>query len=232
MNWWEPREARLANRTEAGRLLADRLSSYRDEPDGIILALPRGGVVVGHAMSLALHLPLEVFLVRKLGAPGNPEYALGAIAEIGPPFLNRAAMAAFGLTTPADLEETIRAEWAEIVRRQALYRGGRPLPPLAGRTVILVDDGLATGATFLASVEALKGLGLKRLIAAIPVGPKDTIREVEATVDELVVLLTPEPFYAVGNHYEDFTQVEDDEVLRYLAGAAAALRKPGPASSA
>jgi putative phosphoribosyl transferase len=230
MNWWAPQEPRLANREEAGRLLADRLSAYRDEPDGILLALPRGGVVVGHAMSLALHLPLEVFLVRKLGAPGNPEYALGAIAEIGPPLLNRTAMEAFGLS-PADLEEIVRAERAEIVRRQELYRGGRPLPPLAGRTVILVDDGLATGATFMASVQALKGLGLKRLIAALPVGPKETIREVERTVDELVVLLTPEPFYAVGNHYEDFTQVEDEPVLRSLVEAAASLRARGSSSA-
>lgn len=230
MTWWASQQPRLANREEAGRLLAEQLRAYRDEPDGIILALPRGGIVVGHVMSLALHLPLEAFLVRKLGAPGNPEYALGAIAEIGPPFLNHAALAALGLS-PGDLDETIRAERAEIVRRQALYRGGRPLPPLAGRTVMLVDDGLATGATFLASVRALRGLGLKRLIAAIPVGPKDTIRDVEGQVDELVVLLTPEPFYAVGNHYEDFTQVEDDEVLSALADAAAALRSRGSSPS-
>lgn len=222
-NWLGGQQPRLENREQAGRLLAERLASYRDDPAGIILALPRGGVAVGHAMSLALHLPLEVFLVRKIGAPGNPEYALGAIAEIGPPLLNRQAMAALGVSV-ADLEETIRAEQAEIVRRQALYRGGRPLPALAGRTVMLVDDGLATGATFLAAVHAVKGMNSGRLIAAIPVGPLATIREMEGLVDELAVLMTPEPFYAVGNHFEDFAQVEDGEVLRALADAAAALR--------
>lgn len=223
-NWLGGQQARLENREQAGRLLAERLIAYRDDPAGIILALPRGGVVVGHAMSLGLHLPLEIFLVRKIGAPGNPEYALGAIAEIGPPLLNRQPMAALGVSV-ADLEETIRTERAEIVRRQTLYRGGRPLPVLAGRTVILVDDGLATGATFLAAVHAVKGMSPGRLIAAIPVGPKETLRELERLVEELVVLLTPEPFYAVGNHYEDFTQVEDEAVLRALTDAAARLRE-------
>jgi predicted phosphoribosyltransferase len=221
--WFGRQQPRLENREQAGRVLAEHLTDYRDDPTGLILALPRGGAVVGHALSLALHLPLEVFLVCKIGAPGNPEYALGALAEIGPPWLNRQAMASLGVL-PAMLNETIQAERGEMVRRQALYRGGRPLPPVAGRTVVLVDDGLATGATFLASVQALKGLGPKRLIAAIPVGPKETILEVEGLVDELVALLTPEPFYAVGNHYEDFTQVEDDAVLRALADAAARLR--------
>lgn len=224
--WLKEQQPRLENREEAGRLLADRLSAYRDDPEAIILALPRGGVVVGYVMSVALHLPLDVFLVRKLGAPGNPEYALGAVAEIGEPYLNRRAMEAFALS-PSDLAWAVREQREEIARRQTLYRHGRPLPALAGHTVILVDDGLATGATFFASVQALRGLGVKRLIAALPVGPQETIRELESQVDELIVLLMPEPFYAVGNHYEDFTQVEDDAVVRYLAEAAAALRGGG-----
>lgn len=210
------------DRHDAGKRLAAALAPFENE-DTVVLALPRGGVVVGYVMSLSLHLPLDVFLVRKLGAPGNPEYALGAVAEIGEPYLNRRAMDAFALS-PAHLAESVREQREEIARRQALYRNGRPLPSLTGRNVILVDDGLATGATFLASVQALKGLGPKRLIAAIPVGPNETLREVGVQVDELVVLLTPEPFYAVGNHYEDFTQVEDDAVLRCLAGAEVALR--------
>lgn len=208
------------NREQAGWLLAERLSAYCDDPSGLILALPRGGVAVGYALSLALRLPLDVLITRKLGAPGNPEFAIGAIAEIGEPFFNRPAVASFHLS-PEDLKEAIRVEQEEIARRQALYRGGRPLPVLAGRTVVLVDDGIATGATFLVSVRALRGRGLKKLVAAVPVGPWETLRELEAEVDELIVLSTPEPFHAVGNHYADFTQVGDAAVLRYLAQAEA-----------
>lgn len=212
------------DREEAGRLLAERLKAYRDDPNGLILALPRGGVAVGYTLSLTLHLPLDVLITRKLGAPGNPEYAMGAIAETGALILNQEAMRAFALSRE-DLGEQIRAQQEEIARRQALYRGGRPLPTLTGRTVLLVDDGIATGSTFFASIEALKKLHPMRIVAAIAVGPRETLIRVRQQVDELAVLLTPEPFYAVGNHYEDFTQVEDDAVLRYLGGAAEALRQ-------
>jgi putative phosphoribosyl transferase len=217
----------LKNREEAGRLLAGRLAAYRDDPKGIILALPRGGVAVGYALSLALHLPLEVFLVRKLGAPYQPEYALGAVTETGSVYLNpeaRRVLAVEGV--PAGyLEKAAAVERQEIARRVALYRGGRPLPDLAERTVLLVDDGIATGATFLASVEALKECGVRHLVAAVPVGPPDTLRRVKEKVENLVTLLTPEPFYAVGGHYADFAQVEDGLVIRYLQEAAVALRK-------
>jgi putative phosphoribosyl transferase len=212
------------DREEAGRLLAERLKAYRDDPNGLILALPRGGVAVGYTLSLALHLPLDVLITRKLGAPGNPEYAMGAIAETGALILNQEAMRAFALSRE-DMDKQIRTQQEEIARRQALYRGGRPLPTLTGRTVLLVDDGIATGSTFFASIEALKKLHPMRIVAAIAVGPRETLIRVRQKVDELIVLLTPEPFYAVGNHYEDFTQVEDDAVLRYLAGAAEALRQ-------
>jgi len=219
-------EAVFKNREEAGRLLAERLIAYQGTPEGIILALPRGGVPVGYALSLSLRLPLDVFITRKLGAPGNPEYAIGAVTETGSVFLNPAAqqvMAALG--TPAGyLAEAVGAERQEIARRQAMYRQGRPLPDLTDRTVVLVDDGIATGATFLASVDALRTCGVRHLVAAIPVGPLDTLRVVRNKVDSLCTLMTPEPFYAVGNHYADFTQVEDSQVLRYLADAAAALR--------
>ncbi len=204
-------------------MLAERLKAYRDNPNGLILALPRGGVAVGYTLSLALHLPLDVLITRKLGAPGNPEYALGAIAETGALSLNQEAMRAFALSKE-DLDKQIRTQQEEIARRQALYRGGRSLPSLTGRTVLLVDDGIATGSTFFASVEALKQLHPARLVGAIPVGPRETLIRVRRQVDELVVLMTPEPFYAVGNHYADFTQVEDAAVVRYLAQAAAALR--------
>jgi len=220
------------DREEAGRLLAERLKAYRGDPNTLILALPRGGVAVGYTLSLALHLPLDVLITRKIGAPGNPEYALGAIAETGALVLNQEAMRAFSLSKE-DLDKPIRAQQEEIARRQALYRSGRPLPPLKGRTVLLVDDGIATGSTFFASVDALKRLHPMRLVGAIPVGPRDTLIRLGQQVDELIVLMMPESFYAVGNHYADFTQVEDATVVRYLAEAASALRaahRPSPAS--
>lgn len=219
------------DREETGRLLVERLKAYRDDPGALILALPRGGVAVGYTLSLALHLPLDVLITRKIGAPGNPEYALGAIAETGALVLNQEAMRAFSLSK-ADLDKPIRAQQEEIARRQALYRGGRPLPPLTGRTVLLVDDGIATGSTFFASVEALKALHPARLVGAIPVGPRDTLVRLRRQVDELIVLMMPEPFYAVGDHYADFTQVEDATVVRYLAEAASALRAAHPSAPA
>lgn len=212
----------LRDREEAGQLLAERLNAYLDDPQALILALPRGGVVVGFAMSTVLRLPLDVFLVRKLGAPGNPEYALGAVTETGTVRLNRHPdeLAARLSLPDGYLDRVIQMEKEEIRRRQALYRGGRALPDLTGRTVLLVDDGLATGATFLASVEALKPLQVGRLVAAIPVGPPETLREVERQVNDIVWLLAPEPFSAVGNHYENFIQVEDEEVIACLRQAA------------
>lgn len=229
--WPFEREPVLKNRHEAGRLLAERLSGYRDDPKGILLALPRGGVQVGFAISQALHLPLEVFITRKLGAPGNPEFALGALSETGTLFLNEDALRALYLTRQ-DLEPTIRVQREEIARRQILYRGGRPLPSLEDRTVLLVDDGVATGATFLASAQALRKLGVHRLIAALPVGPPDTCQRIRQHVDDLIVLLTPQVFFAVGNHYEEFAQVEDEEVVRYLEEAAEESQKWKTRSSA
>jgi putative phosphoribosyl transferase len=203
------------NREEAGRRLAVELMPYRDDPAGVILALPRGGVAVGYQLSLALHLPLDVFITRKLGAPDNPEYALGAVSETGTVYLNPTAVAEFCLSK-ADIDQMVRAQQKEIARRQNLYRQGRRMPTLADRTVILVDDGIATGSTFFASVEAIKHLKPRRLIGAIPVGPVDTIANARKRVDELVVLAMPVPFWAVGNHYVDFTQVEDRDVVEYL----------------
>ncbi len=217
-------ESVLKNRHEAGRLLAERLDAYRDDPKGIILALPRGGVPVGFILSQALHLPLDVLITRKLGAPGNPEFALGALSETGTLFLNEEALRALAVTRQA-LEPTIRIQREEIARRQTLYRKGRSLPSLADRTVLLVDDGVATGATFLASAQALRNLGVHRLVAALPLAPSETCERIRQQVDELVVLLTPEPFFAVGNHYEDFRQVEDEEVVRYLDQAQAESEK-------
>ncbi len=217
---WE-REGLLRDREEAGRLLAERLGAYRERAGALILALPRGGVAVGYAMSLALRLPLDVLIVRKLGAPGNPEYAIGAVAENGSVYLNPEApvvLREFGVGREY-IDRAERQQQGEIARRRTLYRHGRPLPDVHGREVLLVDDGIATGATFKAALEALRHQGARRVVAAIPVGPAETIRALRGQVDELTVLFTPEPFFAVGNHYEEFSQVGDEAVLAYLAGA-------------
>ena len=203
------------NREEAGRILADKLSQYRNDPTAVILALPRGGVAVGYQLSLALHVPLDVFITRKIGAPENPEYAIGAVAETGSHYLNQEAVSSLGLSQH-ELNRLIQTQEKEIARRKTLYRQGRSLPRLTGRTVLLVDDGIATGSTFMASALAIRRVQPRRLVGVIPVGPPSTIREVRAHVDELVVLMTPEPFEAVGNFFVDFTQVEDRDVIQYL----------------
>ncbi len=212
------------NREEAGRRLASELLQYREDPAGLILALPRGGVAVGYQLSLALHLPLDVFITRKIGAPGNPEFALGAVSETGTVYLNPDTVTDFRLSIN-DVEELVRAQQNEIARRHALYRQGRRLPSLTDRVVILVDDGIATGATFFASADAIRHMKPRRLVGAIPVGPAETIVEAQQRVDELIVLATPDPFWAVGNHYVDFTQVEDHDVLEYLNLAEEAFRE-------
>lgn len=203
------------NREEAGELLAQELAAYRNDPAAILLALPRGGVAVAYQLSLALHLPLDVLITRKIGAPGNPEYALGAVSETGAVYWNREALAGLSLTD-RDLAAAVQAQQEEVARRVALYRQGRPFPPLKDRTVILVDDGLATGATFFASVATVRQAHPRLVIGAVPVAPHSTVEQARALVDQLVVLRTPEPFYAVGNFYRDFEQVEDREVLQYL----------------
>jgi putative phosphoribosyl transferase len=219
------------NREEAGRMLADKLSQYRNDPTALLLALPRGGVAVGYQLSLALHLPLDVFITRKIGAPGNPEYAIGAVAETGSLYLNQEAVSSFGLSRH-ELDRLIHVQEKEIARRKDLYRQGRSLPQVTGRTVLLVDDGIATGSTFMASALAIRSLQPRRLVGAIPVGPPSTIREIRAHVDELVVLKTPDPFEAVGNFFMDFTQVEDRDVVEYLNLAEEAMLERTPPSPA
>ena len=203
------------NREEAGELLAQELVAFRNAPDGILLALPRGGVTVAYQLSLALHLPLDVLITRKIGAPGNPEYALGAVSETGAVYWNQEALSGLSLSE-RDLAVAVHAQQIEVSRRVALYRQGRPFPNLKDRTAIIVDDGLATGATFFASVATVRQARPRRIIGAIPVGPRSTIQEARRLVDQLVVLRVTEPFYAVGNFYRDFEQVEDREVLQYL----------------
>ncbi len=219
------------NREEAGRILADELSRYRNDPTALILALPRGGAAVGYQLSLALHVPLDVFITRKIGAPGNPEYAIGAVTESGSHYLNQEAVSSFGLSQH-ELNRLIQVQEKEIARRRNLYRQGRSLPQLTGRTVLLVDDGIATGSTFLASALAIRGLQPHRLVGVIPVGPPSTIREVRAYVDELLVLMTPDPFETVGHFFMDFTQVEDRDVIQYLNLAEEAMLEHQPSSPA
>ena len=211
------------DREEAGLLLAERLRAYHADPATIVVALPRGGVIVGQAISRTLHIPLEVFLSRKLGAPDNPEYAIGAVTETGSMYWNPEALRMMGGLSTAGryFDEMAQAQRDEIRRRQDLYRNGRPLPDLKDRTVLLVDDGVATGATFLASVEALRNLQVRRLVAAIPVGPEEALRKIAAAVNLLIVLSVPEQFAAVGNHYVSFPQISDDEVVRCLTQARA-----------
>ncbi|MDP9132246.1 MAG: phosphoribosyltransferase [Nitrospirota bacterium] len=210
------------NREEAGRLLAQELVELCNDPHAILLALPRGGVAVGYQLSVALHLPLDVLITRKIGAPGNPEYALGAVSETGALYWNDEALSGRSYSK-GDLDSAMRAQQQEVARRVALYRKGRPFPDLTDRTVILVDDGLATGATFFASVATVRQRNPRRVIGALPVGPRETVQEARRLLDHLIVLRVPEPFYAVGNFYEDFTQVEDQDMLHFLALAEKAL---------
>jgi len=203
------------DRTDAGRQLASALQRYAGHAKGLILAIPRGGVLVGLELSRALKLPLDVLITRKIGAPGNPELALGALAETGYLYLNQDILAFYPGWTRFVEEERKRQE-EEIQRRKELYRHGQPLPVLTGWTVLLVDDGVATGATYLASIAALRAAGVAAIVAALPVAPSETAQRIQRLVDDCVVLDTPEPFEAVGLHYRRFDQVSDAEVLQAL----------------
>lgn len=215
------------DRRHAGVLLAKELDSYRGHAHTLVLALPRGGVLVGLELSLALHLPLDVFITRKIGLPESPEYALGAVSETGSVYLNPEA-AGYLNESRDDVDGLVAAQRHEIARRQVLYRHGRALPSLHNKTVILVDDGIATGSTFFATIEAIRKLSPHRVVAAIPVSPTSTASKVRAQVDECVILATPEPFGAVGEFYADFDQVDDEEVVRCLEQAEEAYRERPP----
>ena len=211
-------EAPFPNRAEAGRLLAEKLSKYASRDDVIVLGLPRGGVPVAYEVAQRLGVPLDVFIVRKLGVPGFEELALGAIASGGVRVLNDDVVRV--LPNANELIEAVTAtEKEELERRELLYRDGRSAPDLRGRVVILVDDGLATGATMRAAVAALRQQGVAKIVIAVPVGAADTCREFEKEVDETVCALAPEWFQAVGQYYEDFSQTSDDEVRELLARA-------------
>ena len=206
---------RFRDRAEAGRLLGERLSQYGRSSDVVVLGLPRGGVPVARQVARALGAPLDVFLVRKLGFPGHPELAMGAIASGGIRVLNEELVRELRLTDEL-IGRVAEREEAELRRREQAYRGDRPPPDLRGRTVVLVDDGLATGATMRAAVEAARSQGPRSVVVAVPVAPRHALRELRDEVDDLVWLLAPDPFHAVGLWYEDFREIPDDEVPRLL----------------
>ena len=212
-------ERAFANRTEAGRLLAEKLVNYAGRADVIVLGLPRGGVPVAFEVAQRLGALLDVFIVRKLGVPGFEELAAGAIASGGVRVLNEDVMRAIPHADEAINAITAR-ETAELERREQIYREGRPPPELRDRIVILVDDGLATGATMRAAVKALRERGAARIVVAVPVGPPDTCHELEERADETICLSTPEFFQAVGQYYEDFSQTSDEDVRELLSQAA------------
>jgi len=216
-----PAQAPFRDRFDGGRALALRLGAFRDRHDTVILALPRGGVPVAFEIAKALDLPLDVFLVRKLGVPGHEEYAMGALAEGGVRIVNPEAQA-LGLTDQA-IAAVAAAEQVELERRQALYRGGRPLADLTGKIVILVDDGLATGSTMRAAALAVRRHSPARVVVAVPVAAESTVRELAREVDEVVCVMTPEPFVAVGLWYTNFDQTSDAQVrdLLHQQGATA-----------
>jgi len=203
------------DRREAGRLLAAKLTAYANRPDVIVLALPRGGVPVADEVARALGAPLDVFVVRKLGVPGSEELAMGAVATGGVRVLNDQLVNRLGI--PDHLIDAVAVrEGQELARRERLYRGGRPLLDVRDRTVILVDDGLATGATMHAAIAALRQLHPARIVVAVPTASPETYEEMRAEVDDVICAITPEAFQAVGRWYQDFAQTTDEEVQDLL----------------
>lgn len=213
----------FTDRNQAGRRLAELLAP-KAYPDPVILALPRGGVTIGLEIARVLHAPLDLVMVRKIGVPYQPELAAAAVVNGDHPeiVVNRAIAAQAGLSR-ADIDELAKGQLAEIRRRRAIYLKGRAQVPLAGRTAIVVDDGIATGATMRAALKAVHRKDPARMVLAVPVAPPDTVAALRADVDEIVCPETPEYFYAIGAHYVDFTQVEDEAVVRMLDEAARLL---------
>jgi putative phosphoribosyl transferase len=204
------------NRREAGKRLADLLQEYAGLPNVLVLGLPRGGVPVAYEVAKALGAPLDVFVVRKLGVPGQEELAFGAIATGGVRILNPSVMKQARITDE-ELESITAAESKELERREHAFRGDRPAPQIRGHTVILVDDGLATGATMRAAVMALRQQGPARVVVGVPAASPETCAEFQDDVDDIVCAVTPDPFYSVGLWYDDFTQTTDEEVHDLLA---------------
>jgi predicted phosphoribosyltransferase len=208
----------FSDRHQAGRALAKRLMDYKDRPDVVVLALPRGGVPVAFEVAQALNAPLDVFIVRKLGVPGHEELAMGAIASGGVRVLNPEVLLRLRIDT-WHVDAIAKEELQELERRAREYRGDRPLPDLHGKTVILIDDGLATGATMRAAAKALHHFGPAKIVVAVPAASPETCDEFRAEVDEIICAITPDPFYSVGSWYKDFSQTSDEEVHDLLARA-------------
>ena len=209
---------RFRDRSEAGRVLAQQLTEYAGRDDVIVLALPRGGIPVGYEVAKALGAPLEVFVARKLGVPGHQELAMGAIASGGSAVLDHGLVRRLGVTQ-AQLDRAVADETRELERREQAYRGDREAPDLRGKTVILVDDGLATGATMRAAALAVRDQQPARIVVAVPVAAEETCDQFRDVVDDVICAVTPKPFYAVGMWYEDFDQTTDDEVRELLERA-------------
>jgi putative phosphoribosyl transferase len=218
---------RFRNRTEAGRLLAQRLRGYAGRDDVVVLALPRGGVPVAYEVAKELRAPLGVFVVRKLGVPGYEELAMGAIASGGVVVLDEGLLRRLGIDR-AQLERAIAREAQELERREEAYDGRRGLPQLEGKTAILVDDGLATGSTMRAAALAVRELNPARVVLAVPVAAEETCDEFRGLVDEVVCQATPRPFHAVGVWYDDFSQTSDEEVRELLERADARVSSSTP----
>ncbi|MCC2637168.1 MAG: hypothetical protein K0Q68_887 [Moraxellaceae bacterium] len=214
-------EPLFKDRRDAGRHLVAALADYAGDGDVIVLALPRGGVPVAFEVAQALKLPLDIFVVRKLGVPGHEEFAMGAIASGGVRVLRDDVVQTLRIS-PAEIARVAAREQAELERREHAYRGGRASPSLEGRTLLLVDDGLATGATMEAALEAVRQQRPARVVVAVPVAPAETLARLGAHADAVVCVATPEPFDAVGCWYREFPQTTDDEVRTLLAQAARA----------
>jgi putative phosphoribosyl transferase len=214
------------NRAEAGRLLAEKLQRYARSADAVVLALPRGGVPVGFELARALGLTLDVLLVRKLGVPGQEELAFGAIASGGVRILDADVVQAFSLTAET-IHRVQAAEEAELQRRESLFRSGLPPIPVEGRAAILVDDGIATGSTMLAAIEAVKRLGASQVVVAASVAPASTARKLAAAADQVVCLFTPREFRAVSLFYASFPQLTDEDVRNLLRRASRRGPSPG-----
>lgn len=203
------------DRVEAGQMLAKRLAKYADRSGVLVLALPRGGVPVAYEVARALEAPLDVFVVRKLGVPGHEELALGAIASGGVRVLNSSVVESLGITEE-EIDAIARKELRELNRRERAYRDDRPAPEVRGRTIILVDDGIATGSTMYAAIAALRQRGAGRIVVATPTVARTTYEEMRTQVDEFVAVIMPEEFYGVGQWYQDFSQTTDEEVRALL----------------
>jgi putative phosphoribosyl transferase len=229
---WRDMGPRFRDRHEAGRRLARDLAEYAGRDDVVVLGLPRGGVPVAFEIAGALGAPLDVFVVRKLGVPMQEELAFGAIASSGARVLNQDVVRALRIS-PDDIERISRAEAAEVARRERQYRGDRPFPDLEGRTVILVDDGLATGSSMRVAVMALRQAQPKAIVVAVPVAAPETCEAFRDITDDVICALTPEPFFAVGLWYDDFEQTSDDEVRDLLAraGSRSSNATPGRADA-